>query len=376
MVARRAFLFAASVIFSTSVVAACTCANYTPVQKTMEQYAKETIFTARVVQSLGQVYNNNGERSSSRVVTLVRHRYWGFPSYWPSLVILDGNGLCGTAFLEGQEYLVSAYPSTRYGVFVFGACSRTLPLKTSPVDLRTLDGSLCAGPGGTLIGHVYYSSENQPQASLVRNIVLTFRDSYGKVYTTQSDNEGIYELRHLPPGPYTLDSRIGPSRYAQGGGDVSSGVCRESSIRLHPYVVAGRLIPDTYWNWNTHLTLVGTDWQSRGLMEAIIASDGGFYFESVPQGEYFLMARVDLVGRFNHGAEVYYPGVSSRENAVKVRVSNQTRSQSLDFNPDGLPLDSIPIFVESPDVLHPIEVQIRVLDSWRRLAHQFGSLTG
>jgi hypothetical protein len=59
-----------------------------------------------------------------------------------------------------------------------------------------------------------------------------------------------------------------------------------------------------------------------------------------------------------------------------VRVSDQTRSQSLDFNPDALPLVSIPIFVESPDSLHPLQVQIQVLDSWGRLAHQFVSFTG
>ena len=133
--------------------------------------------------------------------------------------------------------------SSRYGVFLVGGCSRTQPLKPTPVDLSTLDGSACSGAGGTLIGRVSSSDDKGKESVPVRNAVLTFRDWYGKPYVTHGDDDGIYELRHVPPGPYTLDSRVGPDRYASGGGEVALGVCRESSVQVSPYSVTGRLRP-------------------------------------------------------------------------------------------------------------------------------------
>jgi hypothetical protein len=155
-------------VFSTSVVSACSCANYTPVQKTMESYAQRAVFTARVVQSIGRVYNSGGNRSSERVIAVVERRYWGFPSHWPGIVILDGSGLCDMGILEGQDYFVSAYRSSRYGVFLVGGCSRTQPLKPTPVDLRTVDGSACSGAGGSLIGRVSYSDDKEKDPVPVR----------------------------------------------------------------------------------------------------------------------------------------------------------------------------------------------------------------
>jgi hypothetical protein len=235
--ARRAIILVPSILLSPCLVSACTCANATPVEKNLERYTKQAVFTARVVQSIGTIYDFNGERSSAKVVALVHQRFWGFPSFWPRLVILDGNGPCGMGLLDGEEYLVSAYRTSRYGLFDVGGCSRTQPLKTVPVDLRTLDGSLCSGPGGTLIGHVYFVNGDERSPNPVRNARLTFRDSRGKSYTTQSDGEGIYELRHVPPGLYTLESRIAPDRYAAGGGEVTTGACRESSVYLSSYSV-------------------------------------------------------------------------------------------------------------------------------------------
>lgn len=106
---RAALQFAAAMVLSTSVVSACSCANYTPVQKTMESYAQTAVFTARVLQSIGRVYNSGGNRVSERVIAVVERRYWGFPSHWPGIVILDGSGLCDMGILEGQDYFVSAY---------------------------------------------------------------------------------------------------------------------------------------------------------------------------------------------------------------------------------------------------------------------------
>jgi hypothetical protein len=369
---RLAVLLVASTVFSSRLVSACSCVNSTPVQKTTETYARRTVFTARVVQSIGGVYNFNGERTSGRAIAIVERRYWGFPAYWPGIVILDGGGLCGMGILEGQEYFVSAYRSNRYGVFLVGGCSRTQPLRGA-VDVRTLDGSHCAGEGGTLLGHVSYSVDKDGKSVPVRNTLLTFRDFYGKAYVTRSDDEGIYELAHVPGGLYTLDSRIEPDRYAAGGGEVRVGVCTEAAVYLSPYTVTGRLLSGIAPHARVSLMPING---GGNELSAGVGLDGRFYFKAVPAGDYFLAARFNLAGRNNQWADLYYPGVRARDHAARVHISGQTRAPSLDFDADAIPLTPVPVLVESPDPSRPIRVVIRLLDSGGHAVNQFAVSTG
>ena len=286
-------------MLGSSAAGACSCSNSTPIEATLEHYGQRAVFTAHVVQLMGAVSQRKGKRASGKALAIVHQRYWGLPWYWPKIVVLDGGLLCGMLLNDDEEYLVSGYPS-RYGVIDVSGCSRTQPLESAQVDLRTLDGSHCAAPGGTLIGRVIQATNDSRAAPLIRNARLTFRDSYGKPYQTQSDGDGIYELRHLPSGPYTLDSQFGPGRYVLGGREVTNGVCQDSYARSFPYTVAGRLIPGIAFY--AQVGLVGTHATSPSVRNAMIASDGRFYFESVPPGEYYLRAAFDLRRRFDQVA--------------------------------------------------------------------------
>lgn len=370
----RVVILATLILLWPAVVSACTCRNSTPVEKNIGRYAQRAVFTAQVIQSIGEVYDVNGERSSDKVIAVVHHRYWGFPAYWPGLVILDGSGLCGMGLLEGEEYFVSASQTSRLGVFDVTGCSRTQPLKTAPVDLRTLDGSLCSGPGGTLIGHVY-SATDEGERSPVRNVRLTFRDFYGNSYATRSDDEGIYALPHVPPGHYVLESRIAPDRYASGDGEVTSGVCKESPLELRPYSVTGRLIPGIWHEANVELLPIEGRTALKPILGAL-AGDGRFYFDAVPAGDYFMVARFNLVGRDSQWTQLYYPGARTREKAVRLRFPDPTRRESFDFDPDAIPLTPIPVFVESPDPAHAIDVVLVLKDSSGHVVNQYGVSTG
>jgi hypothetical protein len=370
---RRGLILIFLIVFCSSVACACSCSNYTPIQRTYERYSERAVFTARVVQFTGPVYDFAGERSSSQVLAVVRHRYWGLPWYWPSVVLLDGSYPCDITMKVGEEYLVSG-DRNRFGVIAVNLCSRTQPLKTAQIDLRTLDGSHCAGPGGTLIGRVTYWTEKQRRPSLVQGAILTFRDSNGKEYRTQSDDEGIYELKHLPPGPYKLESRFDAVRYALGGGDVTGGACQESPVHVNPYVITGRLTPgiDRF----ARVELVGMNGESGKVRGATIASDGRFYFDKAPPGNYYLVATIDLVGRYRQWSKIYYPGVSSTARAVKIRATGQTDGKSFDFSPDSLPLVSIPVIAASPDGSRPIPIGIQLRNSNGAQIDTFLSLTG
>lgn len=352
---------------------ACECANYTPIQRSARRYAETAVFKARVFRLMGEVSVQDGKRYSNRVLAVVRHRYWGLPWYWPPVVILDGRDVCGRSMREDEEYLVSGIRG-RYGVLHVGFCGRTRPLPEAQVDLRTLDGSRCTAPGGTIIGRVFQSPEGRPRSSPVPNAVLTFRDSHGMRYSAQSDQQGIYEIRHLPPGPYELESRLAPGRYALGGGYATAGVCSDSPVSVHQYVITGQLIPgiDRY----ARVDLIGIHEERASVTTATIAPDGRFYFETVPPGEYYLVATIELVGRYPEQARVFYPGATSRERAVKVRVSGAPHGRSLDFDPGALPIVPIPVVVESPGRSHPIPVGIVSRNRSGEMAVAFRSHTG
>ncbi len=151
--------------------AACSCANNTPIQASDTHYRERAVFTARVIQLMGPVYHWGGRRSSSRVLAIVHHRYWGLPWHWPAIVVLDGSYPCDIAMSVDEEYLVSGRRG-RYGVLEVNVCSRTQPLASAQVDLRTLDGTRCALPGGAILGRVV-QTVNQEQRPLGTPRLLT-----------------------------------------------------------------------------------------------------------------------------------------------------------------------------------------------------------
>jgi hypothetical protein len=218
---------------------ACSCHNGIPIQKTSERYRNKAVFTAHIVQLVGRKYNWDGKQYSSMALAVVKERYWGLPWYWPKVVLLDGSYPCDIAMTPDEDYLVSGLIA-RYGVLEVNACSRTQPLKTAQVDLRTLDGSHCGAPGGTIVGRVSSGKTNSREHPPAPNVTVTLRDWSGKTYTTQSDGDGIYEMRHLPPGFYYAESFVDDKPYAlsRGGLSVSEGLCFEMPIRGN-YVLRG-----------------------------------------------------------------------------------------------------------------------------------------
>jgi hypothetical protein len=340
---RSAVVITLIVIFSSVVAFGCRCSNSTPIQMTSERYRERAVFTARVVQLMGRTNNRNGTRYSGQALVVVHDRYWGLPWYWPKVVLLDGGFLCNIVMADGEEYLVSGRRE-RYGVVDVSACSRTQPLKTAQLDLRTLDGSHCATPGGSIIGRVLRGNDrfqNNPAAS---NVPVTLRDQDGKTYAAQSDSGGIYELRHLHPGSYTVESRISSNEYASSNGvSVVEGACIEMPILLRDYGVQGRLMPGL--NRYVSVKLIGVDGQAEERLSDSIEPDGRFYFRNVPDGEYSLSLTTWVEGA---GSDFYYPGTFDRQKAARFTVSNHVFGRSLDFSPDLLPLVPIPVTLDPP----------------------------
>jgi hypothetical protein len=330
-------------IFSSALAFGCRCSNGEPIQRTSERYRERAVFTAHIVQLMGRTYNQDGKRYSGKALAIIHERYWGLPWFWPKIVLLDGGGLCDIVLPDSEEYLVSGRPE-RYGVVDVSLCSRSQPLKTAQLDLRTIDGSTCAGPGGTVIGHSLEWSEAQHKNLPAPNVSLTFRSQHGNAYVVQSDGDGIYELQHLPMGPYMLESRLGQHQYASSSTvAVAVGHCTEMPVNVRDYSFSGSLAPGL--DRDVKVSLLGTDATSIEIPSDSLETDGRFYFRNVPDGEYLLSATTSIDG----AASWFYPGTDDRKKAARIRVSNHVFAGSLDFNPDLLPLVPIPVAIDPQD---------------------------
>jgi len=283
---------------------------------------------------------------SSLALALVKDRYWGLPWYWPQVVLLDGSDPCDIAMAAGEDYLVSGR-RVRYGMLDVNSCSRTQPLSYAQIDLRTLDGSHCASPGGTLIGRVteggrWFLPSNPP----VPNAPLTLRDQDGRDHTTMSDADGIYELQHLAPGDYTLDSHFSQTQYLSSQTlSAVEGTCLERHVLLRSYDFSGRTPPGL--QGDISVRLLQTDGSPVTLSDSI-ETDGKFFFSNVPDGEYLLAAESGMLGANNN---FYYPGTFDLKKAAHIKVVSHKPANisEFNFNLDAWPL--VPVMV-TPDPPH------------------------
>jgi hypothetical protein len=326
----------------------CSCSNSTPIQQTSERYGESAVFSAHVIQLVGRIYNfrSQPKRMSSLALAVVKDRYWGLPWYWPKIVLLDGSYPCDIAMAEGEDYLVSG-TRARYGVLKVNGCSRTQPLKSAQIDLRTLDGSHCFGPGGTLIGRVF--REKEP----ISDVRLTFLGQDGTGYTARSDSNGIYELRHLPPGPYMLESGISghqfastnwyPHSFSHGVPTVAENTCGEQAVYLDDYDFSGRA--PVGLGRVAAVKLISTGAKQDEIASDSIQPDGRFYFGNVPDGSYLLALSSWIAGGTDN---FYYPGTFDRKKAKQIRIVNHALvgGETLEFNLKSFPL--VPISV-TPD---------------------------
>ena len=278
------------VTFGTSSAVACSCSNSTPIQKSYARYTdpEHAVFTARIVQLVGKIYNWDGKRESSLALAVVHQRYWGLPWYWPKIVLLDGSYPCDIGMEEGQEYLVAGWKG-RYGVLMVNGCSRTQPLKGAQVDLRTLDGTHCSEPGGTIIGHVRGEWDRDKRLYRPMNVhEVTYVDYSGNSYHAKVDADGIYEMRNLPSSLYSPVSRLDDRQYAAGLGiyPVEKGLCQERDISVRNYQLTGRLLPGI--GHSVEVEMVNVNAGSKPVRATSVEADGRFYFDDLQPGNYLL----------------------------------------------------------------------------------------
>ncbi|MCU1283712.1 MAG: hypothetical protein JWO13_62 [Acidobacteriales bacterium] len=354
MLSRRAFLifFLFALTFTSTLSWACECSNSTPIQKSAEKYRNRAVFTARIIQLMGHRYEWGDKQYSDVALAVVHERYWGLPWYWPKVVILSGQYPCDMAMAKDEEYIVAGR-RMRYGIIDVALCSGTKPLKMGELDLRTLDGSNCRAPGGTLIGKLYKDSptgwaERLPYVAET----LTLRDPSGRLIHVKTDKEGIFELRHSSAGEYFIDPKLSGNKYVKRASlKLREGECLDSSMEVYPYVISGTvsgLKPPG--DWPPSVELIPLSKTGQKALRVLAEPSGKFFFEKVPEGEYLL--GVNLTSPPSpHAAypPTYYPGTTLPKKAKVVTIRKDPIAGSLDFAVTRLRLERVPLTVAFAD---------------------------
>ncbi len=230
---RRSIATLLILVIGTTAVWACECYNNIPIDRTVARYADRAVFTARVVVPIGAAWRRGDKRFSEFALAIVNERFWGLPWYWPKVVILEGHYPCDNAVTIGKDHLVSGR-KLRYGVVDISGCSRTWPIEFAQVDLRTIKGSHCNGPGGTVIGLVHAGlrqSDERPIPYL--NQAVTLYDESNQSKRSLTDKDGIFEFRGLAPGKYGVETSIaGQKKPSRTIATVKEGQCVDASLAI------------------------------------------------------------------------------------------------------------------------------------------------
>jgi len=167
---------------------------------------RHTVFIGKVL-TLGRPLQSLGRPWA---LLRVEHVYWGLPAWMRGVVFVRGY------FSEtdkGQRYFVDAYRSdgllTRFLPLVeFYPCCHSTLLTNAAVDLRALE----EGPpksGVRIIGRVYDLGGSK-RGRFVPDSPVLVTGPAGPI-SVLTDKEGIYDLRDLPPGHYSI--RVGARDY-------------------------------------------------------------------------------------------------------------------------------------------------------------------
>ncbi len=191
---------------------------------------QQVVFTGRVL----SVAHPMPAWSSPWALMRVERVYWGLPRWMSWIVFVHGYFKLED---KGQEYFVDAYrskrPLTRFlPVVEFYACCHTTLLSNAEVDVRVLqDGAPRSGV--RILGRVYRIRPDARGWSFIPGATVVATSLLGSV-SALTDKDGIYDLKDVPAGVYSL--RIGSTEYSRAELKKVGDVCQRDLDLLHPHV--------------------------------------------------------------------------------------------------------------------------------------------
>jgi hypothetical protein len=237
--------------------------------------------------------NRSGISASVQTNDLGAYRLFGIPAgkYY---VMATGNRPIVSKGQTDEVYLPTLYPGT-------ADAGQALPVEVRAGDEQSgIDLSLILTRGVSVRGRVVMpSAAKSPAGAYVQlqprdvppDLPLMLRQYGGG----SQDGKGIFEIRGVPPGAYSLFANWGDDKgfyHGQVPVDVGNDNLEGVAVTLLPgFSVPGRVnadrgIPLDFTQLNLYLEPLGT--ASVGVGGAKIKPDGSFVFENVFEGDYRL----------------------------------------------------------------------------------------
>jgi hypothetical protein len=276
---------------------ACSCVP-SPVCKSM--WSADAVLTARAIAK------GNGDGTNISFTLQVQEVLRGAAPSTVEVWTARQDAMCGYPFQIGIEYLV--FMRREGGRLVTGLCTGTKPVADAGEDLNyllragRLPATLSPRPS-----YVYGRVKLLDRWPMRGTTVLARGDNGDEEHAVTGDN-GEFNFYDLPSGRYEVVVE-GAARKRV---DLTAGSCTDLAIQ-------SRAVAEL---WGRLLTSGGEPepasevrlepWAGTDLHASTTGKDGRFQFQA-PPGRYYLTARPA-----GEGTVVYYPGVTSRQDATPV----------------------------------------------------------
>jgi Carboxypeptidase regulatory-like domain len=316
-------------------------------------FTARVVFTGRSIEAMTRtrdLFQHPEKREDSErpagdwAIGIVQERFWGIPA-WSRFVLLTNS-----IYWKGETYFVDG--SRERGILnhslpiVDGRvnCSRTRPAQDAQVDLRVLR-QRDSSAGSRLVGYVrepkiVFGMMPPVRPTFAAGMKIRVTGPTGTSWAT-TDQAGIYEADHLPPGDYTLTFSLPDDKavgwFGKDGSTVAVHLAGPTTVersfdllwngRIEGHVTdaSGKPVKATV----RVLTPKGIQWPGALLEETQSASDGSYQIAKIPPGRYSVM--MEILGGGADSKIQFYPSKSHAEDAQWLDLAEGQRITGIDF---------------------------------------------
>jgi hypothetical protein len=272
-----------------------------------------------------------------------------------TLVLKQASNDCSPRFTRGGRVLFYLYPGDKSATWNARGCHRSRPIEEAADDLMFLRALPRSATGTRISGEVELY-EQSPEKGFRRvgglpAVHVTISSEQRTVETT-TNGDGVYEVYDLPPAKYRVDIAVPPnlkihfplvtgaatrdpsSRQPEAelseGKGVSIGfvLMEDNRVSGHVFGPEGAAMRDVCLELEPAMSPPKINLAPR----ACTNKEGRFSIETVPSGEYFIVA--NRLGRMTAAVPfptMDFPGTTARQKATKVTLHSGDHVENLDF---------------------------------------------